>query len=70
MSPLPLVDKFAVSMTVVVKTRRVVFSDNRPPVTVRAEVMHKHDGSIWFTLDGKTVASFPSADVVRVEESP
>ena len=50
-----------------VKTYRVVFADNRPPVIIQAATMDNHGGSVSFTLNGKIVAEFPSADVVGVE---
>ena len=53
--------------TETVKTYRVVFADNRPPVIIQAATMDNHGGSVSFKLNGKVVASFSSADVVGVE---
>ena len=50
-----------------IKTFRVVFVGNHPPVIVHAATMDNHGGLVSFTLDGTIIASFPSADVVGVE---
>ena len=57
----------AAAPTEAVKKFRVVFADARRPVIVEAATMDNHGGNVSFELDGRIVASFPSADVVGVE---